>query len=158
MSEKALRPFWIHQIVEYLIGIALISQGFQDPSPLMPVVLGGVIVVNAAMVRGPMGAFKFIGRRVHRWCDVGVVGVCIGAVVQPWIDVSTTGRALILVILLPFGFLWFYTDWAERPARSARRVARAGPRSDAVGRTAGRVAGRSYVAARDAVKKRTDNT
>lgn len=155
MSERALRPFWIHQLVEYLIGIALISQGFQDQNPLVPVVLGGLIVVNAAMVRGPMGAFKFIGRRFHRWCDVVVGAICIGAVAQPWVDVSSTGRAIILVILLPYGFLWFYTDWAERKGRVARRAANTGPRSDAAGRTAGRIAGKSYVAARKAVKKRS---
>ncbi len=60
-------------------------------------------------------------------------------------------RAQIIVaaILLPFGFLWFYTDWAERPARVERLKAKAGPKGDSAGRTAGRIAGKSYVAARD---------
>ena len=31
-----MRPFWIHQFAEYLIGIALVSQGLQDTEPLVP--------------------------------------------------------------------------------------------------------------------------
>jgi hypothetical protein len=155
-SEKALRPFWIHQMAEYLIGIALISQGMQDPYPIVPTVIGGLIVVNAAMVRGPLGAFKFIGRRVHRWCDVTVAALAVAAIAQPWVEVSSAGRILVGAILVPFGFLWFYTDWAERPARVERQKAKAGPRGDTAGRTAGRIAGKTYVAARDVIKKQTD--
>jgi hypothetical protein len=57
---------------------------------------------------------------------------------------------IMLIILVPLGFLWFYTDWAERPQRSQRRVNRAGVRGDAVGRSAGRLAGNAY----NAIKKR----
>ena len=27
-----MRPFWIHQLVEYLIGVALVAQGLQSPN------------------------------------------------------------------------------------------------------------------------------
>ncbi len=156
-SEKALRPFWIHQLAEYLIGVALISQGMQDPYPIVPTVIGALIVVNAAMVHGPLGAFKFIGRRVHRWCDLGVAAIAVGAIVQPWVEVSSSGRIIVVAILLPYGFLWFYTDWAEKPARVERQKAKAGPQGETAGRTAGRLAGKTYVAARNVIKKQTDS-
>jgi hypothetical protein len=40
MKERAMRPFWIHQLAEYMIGIALVSQGLQDTEPLLPSLAG----------------------------------------------------------------------------------------------------------------------
>jgi hypothetical protein len=34
--EGAQRPFWMHQVVEYLIGIVLIGAAFQLPEPVVP--------------------------------------------------------------------------------------------------------------------------
>lgn len=157
MGERAMRPFWIHQLVEYIIGLALIAQGMQDPEPLIPTLAGVLVLVNAAAVRGPMGAFKFIGRRVHRWLDVLVMLVIALAAVQPFAEVEVTGRGIMLIMLLPLGFLWFYTDWEERPGRKERRAAKASGRSDDMGRTAGRVVGSAYVAGKKAVKKQSES-
>lgn len=153
-SERAMRPFWIHQIAEYLIGLALVAQGVQDTEPLVPAVAGALVVLNAAVTRGPVSAFRWVGRRTHKWLDVGVIGVLIVGAVQPWLPISSGGRLVLAVMVLPLGFLWFYTDWAERPARAQRRAAQAGPTSDSVGRTAGRVAGAAYSTARESVRKR----
>ena len=35
-SDRARRPFWIHQIAEYGVGLALVSLGLQAPDPLVP--------------------------------------------------------------------------------------------------------------------------
>lgn len=154
MGERAMRPFWIHQFAEYLIGVALVSQGLQDPEPLLPTVAGALIVVNAAVVTGPLGAFRLVRRGLHRWLDVVVMVLVAVAALQPWVAVSSAGRLVMLVILLPLGFLWFYTDWAEKLSRKQRRVANAGPTGEQVGRTAGRVAGSAYASARAAIRKR----
>lgn len=143
-----MRPFWIHQFAEYLIGLALVAQGLQDPDPLVPAVGGALVMVNAAIVRGPMGAFRLVGRRFHRWLDVVVMAALLVGALQPWLGIAGSGRLVMLVVLLPLGFLWFYTDWAERPARRARRVGQAGPTSESVGRSAGRAAGAAYSAIR----------
>jgi hypothetical protein len=155
MGERAMRPFWIHQVAEYMIGIALVSQGLQDPQPLVPTIAGTVVIANASMVRGPLGAFKRIGRSLHRWLDLVVMVLLLMAGVQPWIEVSATGRATILVVLLPLGFLWFYTDWAEKLGRKQRRIDNAGVTGEQVGRTAGRIAGNGYLAAKQAIKNRS---
>jgi hypothetical protein len=156
MAERAMRPFWIHQLAEYLIGLALVAQGMQDPEPLVPAVAGGLVMVNVAIVRGPLGAFRFIGRRVHRWLDVVVMLAIVVGALQPWVAVEASGRLIMLVMLVPLGFLWWYTDWAERPDRRRRRADRAGPRSDDLGRSAGRMAGNAWVAGKRAVKKRSE--
>lgn len=139
-----MRPFWIHQVAEYLIGLALVAQGVQDAEPLVPAVAGALVVVNAAVTRGPVGAFKWVGRRSHRWVDLAILLALVAGAAQPWIDITTGGRLVLLIMLAPLGFLWFYTDWAERPARRDRRVTQAGPTSDSVGRAAGRAVGTAY--------------
>jgi hypothetical protein len=156
MGERAMRPFWIHQVAEYLIGIALVTQGLQDPEPVVPCVVGTLVIFNAAIARGPLGAFRWVGRGLHRWFDIGLMVLIAVAAVQPWIEVSTTGRAMMLVTLLPLGFLWFYTDWADRTARKERRKANAGPTGEQIGRSAGRLAGSSYAAAKEAIRKRSE--
>ena len=151
MTERAMRPFWIHQLAEYLIGVALIAQGLQEKDPLVPAVAGAAGMVNVAIARGPLGAFKWIGRRTHRWLDLLVMVAMLVAAVQPWVEVPAGGRLLMLVMLVPLGFLWFYTDWAERQGRRQRRVDRAGVRGEDVGRSAGRLAGNAF----KAIKKRS---
>lgn len=156
MGERAMRPFWVHQAAEYVIGIAIVAQGLQDPDPVVPSVIGTLVIFNAAIVRGPLGAFRWIGRGVHKWFDVALMALIAVTAVQPWIDINSTGRGLLLIMLLPLGFLWFYTDWAERRARSERRAAAAGPTGEQVGRMAGRIAGTGYAAAKQAIKKRSE--
>jgi len=150
MSERAMRPFWIHQLAEYLIGVALVAQGLQDPDPLVPAVAGIVVILNAAIVRGPLGAFRWVGRRTHKWLDLVVIGAILLGALQPWVTAGSGGRLIMLVILVPLGFLWFYTDWAERPQRKDRRRAQ-GVSGEAVGRSAGRMAGNAF----NAIKKKT---
>src|SRR5262245_50774570 len=156
MGDRAMRPFWIHQAAEYLIGIAIVAQGLQDPVPVVPSVIGTLVILNAAIARGPLGAFRWVGRATHRWFDVALMGLIAFTAVQPWVEISTTGRARLLIMLLPLGFLWFYTDWAERPARKERRKEAAGATGEQVGRTAGRVAASGYLAAKQAIKKRSE--
>lgn len=150
-----MRPFWVHQFAEYLIGISLVAQGMQDISPLVPSLAGALVMVNASVVRGPLGAFKLVSRGVHRWLDIAVMIAILVGVVQPWIEVEVTGRLIMAVMLVPLGFLWFYTDWAERTERKQRRTAGAGSTGDVVGRSAGRVAANAYLAGKKAVKKRS---
>ena len=151
MAERAMRPFWIHQLAEYLIGVALIAQGLQEKDPVVPAVAGLLVLLNAAIARGPLGAFKWVGRRLHRWLDLVVMIVILVAAVQPWTTVPPGGRLIMLVILVPLGFLWFYTDWAERPGRQARRLERADVKGENVGRSAGRLAGNAF----NTIKKKT---
>lgn len=149
-----MRPFWIHQLAEYLIGIALVAQGVQDAEPLVPAVAGTLVIVNAAVTRGPVGAFRWVSRGQHRWLDVVVMAMIAAGAAQRWVDVSSAGRLVMAVVLVPLGFLWFYTDWAERVSRRDRRAASAGPTSETVGRAAGRAAGNAYGSAREAIRRR----
>jgi hypothetical protein len=158
MGERAQRPFWIHQFTEYVIGFALVVFGLQDTAPTMPAAAGIVVLVNAAMVRGPLGAFTLIGRKVHRVIDVVVMAALIAFAVQPWVEVSALGRLVLVAIAVPMAFLWWYTDWEERAGRKQRRADRGSESSADVGRTAGRAAANAYLAGKRAIKKHTDDS
>jgi hypothetical protein len=140
-SERARRPFWLHQAAEYLLGIILVMQGLQMPQPLVPAAAGVLVMLNAATAIGPLGAFRLAGRRTHRIADLVVLGVLVVAAVQPFVEVDAASRGIVLVIAGVLAVVWYYTDFAERPERAKRRDARAGPRSDRIGRSAGRAAG-----------------
>ncbi len=155
MGEHATRPFWVHQLAEYLIGVVLVAQGLQDPQPLLPCVAGTLIFANASAVRGPLGAFKLVRRRLHKWLDLAVMTILLGFAVQPWVEISSTGRIMLLVMLVPLAFLWWYTDWAERATRAQRRAARTGSSGELVGKAAGRVAGNGYRTARQMIRNRS---
>jgi hypothetical protein len=145
-TERARRPFWIHQVVEYLVGIGLISASVQLPDPAAPALLGLLIVLNAAVAKGSAGAFRLVGRRLHRTLDLVVIGVLVFFAVQPWFSIDATARLLIGAIAFILCFVWFYTDFAEQPTRAERRAAKAarGPRdSTEIGRRAGRAVGNS---------------
>lgn len=147
-ENRALRPFWMHQIVEYILGIVLISAGFQSPQPVVPSVLGVVIMLNAAITEGPGGAFRLVHRKVHRVLDVVVVGLLVVGAVQPFVSIDSTSRILLGAMAVVLGVVTWNTDFATKDERKARRRRAARPSSEEIGRRAGRVVGDGVNAAK----------
>lgn len=150
--ERARRPFWMHQLVEYLIGIVLVSLAIQSPTPAVPAVMGALVLVNSAVAIGPAGAFRLVPRRLHRSLDLVVMVLLVAAAVQPWFDVESTGRLVLGAIAFVLFFVWFHTDFDDREQRRERRAARARPSSEELGRRAGRIVGDGV----NAVRRRGD--
>lgn len=146
MAVSAKRPFWMHQIVEYILGGALVASGLQSPTPLVPSVVGGIVVLHAAITIGPLGAFRFITRRVHRVIDVAVIAVELLAGVQPWISLQSGTRIIVVGIAFVHFFIWWQTSFAERT--KSPPVSAEGGRSTEVGRIAGRLVGNGVNAVR----------
>lgn len=153
MADRAQRPFWIHQFIEYVVGFALIAFGFQDTNPTVPAVVGVVVIVNAAVVHGPFGAFRLISRRVHRWVDVVVLALLVLVAVQPWVEMSSLGRLVLIGIVVPLAFSWWYTDWGTRAERKERRAGQGSQRSEDIGATAGRKAAEYYKAGKKMIER-----
>ena len=65
--ERMRRPFWMHQLVEYILGFALIMTSIQQPEPRIPALMGLVILLNAAIVAGRPGRSS--------WCRAGSTGI-----------------------------------------------------------------------------------
>jgi hypothetical protein len=152
---RVRRPFWMHQIVEYIIGIALVAAAVQQLQPRVPALLGLVIILNASIAKGAAGAFRVVGKRTHRWLDLVVIGLLIAGAVQPWFSIDNVGRFMLGAFAFVMFFVWFHTDFTERvprPERAARPTsaratgttsAQASDKvtSEDIGRGAGRLVG-----------------
>lgn len=146
MAVTAKRPFWMHQLVEYILGGALIASGLQSPTPLVPSIVGAVVMLHSAITIGPLGAFRLITRRVHRTVDVAVLAVEVLAVVEPWIDLDSATRIIVACIAFVHVFVWWQTNYAQRT--KPLNVSGEGGRSTEVGRIAGRLVGNGVNAVR----------
>lgn len=144
------RPFWMHQLVEYLLAIALLSQGLRAATPLVPTVLGALLLVNVAVVDGPLAAWKAVRRPVHRVLDVMLCAVLAVAAFLPASLVSSSTRVMIGGSAAVMAFMIWRSDYRERDQRPA--VPSGAGRSEEVGRLAGRAVGHSVNAWRRARK------
>jgi hypothetical protein len=149
-----------------MMGAVFVAQGLQSPTPLVPSLCGGLVMLNTACAKGPLSAFRIFGRRMHQILDAVVIAVVIVMTVQPVITVDTSTRLIMGVLAFVLAFIWWQSDFSES-ARTNRREAaqrstqtapqgsatsasapRPAPRApdgtiaDTVGRTAGRLAGK----------------
>ena len=150
-TDRVLRPFWLHQCAEYLIGLVLVAMGLQSIEPAIPTIAGGVVILNAALVDGPLGAFRLFSRRAHRVVDVVVIVALAVAAVIPWIDIDATSRILLGAGAAVLAVVWWNSAFESRRSRAAAAVAQQ-DRSEAIGRGAGRLAGNIAKAVRDRSK------
>ncbi|MFM8382933.1 MAG: hypothetical protein ACKOA6_13205 [Actinomycetota bacterium] len=146
MRAAAKRPFWLHQVAEYVIGLAAIASGLQSPDPLLPAVTGGLVLLNAAIADGPFAAFRLVGRRVHRLADVVVVALMAALVAVPGAELSV--RLTQVALTAVFVVVVMGTDYRAPIEKKARQSAAEGT-SDEIGRMAGRVAGSLAARVRD---------
>ena len=163
MGESGKRPFWMHQLVEYILGGALVASGIQSPYPVMPAVLGGVIILHAAFTRGAMAAFNVIDRRIHRFIDPFIIVLVVFSAIRPWAEIDEGTRFVVLGIAAVHAVVWMSSSFAEKPTRSKKQksapaapVKAAAPgepadpndRSVIVGQKAGRMAASGVLFAR----------
>ena len=143
-DDRYLRPFWLHQAAEYLLGMVLVAQGLQSPAPTFPALAGGLLLLEAAIVDGPLGAFRLVSRRLHRWLDVAVAVAIVAVAALPFLDIDNTSRMLMVVVTVVFGFVW----WNTRFEHATRAPGAPVDRGEAVGRFAGRAVGSAVRAVR----------
>jgi hypothetical protein len=142
-SDRATKfPFWLHQALEYLVGILIASQAIHAEHLVLPVLAGGVMVLLAATADGPLGAYRVVPRRLHRVADLGAAGVLALIAVLARNDGATVvglvaASAVVLVILV------IRTDFRPRPTKAQRRAAAAAARGEPDGGTANRIGRRA---------------
>lgn len=154
MAEGGKRPFWMHQLVEYILGGALVASGLQSPYPVMPAVLGGVIMLHAAFTKGALAAFNVLDRRVHRFIDPFVILLVVASAIRPWAKIDEGTRWIIFGIAVVHLVVWMSSSFTEKPKKTkgapAAPAAPADPsdRSVVVGQKAGRFAASGVLLAR----------
>lgn len=106
-------PFWAHQLVELLLGGLLLVEGARTGEHTAVVVsLGGLLLLLALCSDGALGAWPWIGHRLHRVLDLVVAAMLtlsplllglhrlfaivmleVAAVAMVWLAVRTEWRA-----------------------------------------------------------------
>ncbi len=157
MAEAGKRPFWMHQLVEYILGGALVASGLQSPYPIMPTVLGGVIMLHAAMTKGALAAFNVIPRQIHRFIDPAIIVLVLLSAIRPWVEIDDGTRVIVFGIAAVHFVVWLSSSFAEKQKKQKRgsvatavSSAPADPndRSVVVGQKVGRMAASGVLFAR----------
>jgi hypothetical protein len=155
-TDRVLRPFWLHQAAEYLVGLVIVAMALQTPDPTVTVLAGALVLLNAALVDGPLGAWRLFDRRAHRIADLVVIGALLLGAVLPGLNVDATGRAILAVAAVVLAVVWWNSAFESRATRrraaAERATAPKADRSEAIGRGAGRLAGNVAKAIRDRQK------
>ena len=124
----------MHQLVEYILGGAMVAVGLQSPDPLVPSVMGGVILLYGGCTKGALSAFRVFDRRIHRWFDPVMIAIVVFAAAQPWLTVRNDTRFVMGAIAVVWVVVWLGSSFAEKPKRGKGAGAVA---SDGAGGTAG---------------------
>ena len=164
MAEAGKRPFWMHQLVEYILGGAMVAAGMQSPEPIVPSVLGGVILLYGGSTKGALSAFRVLDRRIHRWLDPVMIAVVVLAAAQPWVTVRNDTRVVMVAIAIVWVVVWLGSSFHEKPKKqkgsgsgSGSDIGGAGSRGDLsteIGKKAGRAVGVGVNMVRAAKAKR----
>ena len=167
----------MHQAAEYVLGIAFVAQGLQSATPMVPSLMGGLVVLNTACAKGPLSAFQIFGRRMHRTLDAVVIIAVIVAAVQPFASIDNATRGIMLFLAFGLAFIWLQSDFTEaavkaeqvRAAKAAKAAAKSKPLApptkptsassgsvsdDSIAASAGRAAARLYGGGVNAYRKR----
>lgn len=137
MPMAGKRPFWLHQLAEYLLAACLLVSGLRGADPVVPVALALALAINAACVDGPLSAFSGLSRPAHRVVDIVIVVAMVVALFVPGVG----SKWVIGGVALVQAFIVLNTRYTKRVKRPPVEVSEGGGRSEEVGRLAGRAAG-----------------
>lgn len=94
---------WLVQSIEYAIGIGVGAASINSPDKLPMALVGTAIVLNAAVVRAPLSAFRWSSPVVHRIAGAIIAAVALLAAFTLQLDVSTV--LVLLSAALAQGFV-----------------------------------------------------
>lgn len=117
----------MHQLVEYVIGVLLVSQGLQAAEPAIPTLIGAAVLANAAIAKGPLAAFPKVPRAIHRIADLVLLVATAVAACLPGSIVDTSTRVILIGVGAVFAYVVWKTDYREKPRRASRLRRAAAP-------------------------------
>lgn len=90
----------VHQAVDYAVGFALASAAVRSPDRTPMVLSALVVILNTAVLRGPLAAWRWAGVQTHRVMDllVACAGIVL-AVVAP-LAVVTKGELVAAALVI----------------------------------------------------------
>jgi hypothetical protein len=114
-------PFWIHQLVELLLGMLLLVQGARTGEhTAVLVTLGGVLLLLALCSDGALAAWPWIGRRLHRVLDLVAAAVLALSPLALGLD-HVLPIVILEVAAAAMVWLALRTEWRTPVKRSRTR-------------------------------------
>ncbi len=111
-------PVWIHQLVEYLLAVLIVTQSINaGKTATFLAVTGGLLFLLAATTDASAGAVRWIPLQLHRLLDVAVIGALVAA---PIVTGSTDPIAWALCLLAAAAVAWL--NWHTQWSRGSRRT------------------------------------
>ncbi|MDQ1431652.1 MAG: hypothetical protein QOF40_2254, partial [Actinomycetota bacterium] len=113
-------PFWAHQLAEMLLGGLLLVEGARTGQHTAVLVgLGSALLLLSLSSDGALGAWPWIGRRVHRALDVVAAAVLA---VSPLLLALSSALPIVILEAAAVGMVWLglRTNWAPKPVRRGR--------------------------------------
>ncbi len=119
----------VHQAVEFLLGLFLISSSVRiasDHGGGAVLGLGLALLMLPAITIGPLAALRVLSPTVHRVVDVVIVMV---AITSPLLSLGLDGNAILMMVLtaVALAVLTRSTSYTVRPRRRPRPPAVAPP-------------------------------
>jgi hypothetical protein len=109
-NEKLDRRFlrqrkhmWLVQLLEYAIGFAIAWSASRASAPLIPAIVAGAVICNAAVVKAPLSAFRITGPQVHRAIGIALSVAILAAAI--FVDVDAMTKALLVIGAVAEGFV-----------------------------------------------------
>jgi hypothetical protein len=118
-------PFWAHQLAEMLLGGLLLIEGARTGQHTAVLVgLGSALLVLSLTSDGALGAWPWIGRRLHRVLDFAAAAVLA---VSPLLLSLSAALPIVILEAAALGMVWLAlrTNWAQKRTRQ-----RAAPTAD----------------------------
>jgi hypothetical protein len=130
-SAAARIPFWVHQVVELLLGILLLVQGARTGQHTAVLLTLGVLLLLLALCSdGALAAWPWIGRRVHRVLDLVVVAVLALSPLVLGVD-EVFAVVILEVAAAAMLYLALRTEWRRAPKRTKRKSSAVSPGASA---------------------------
>jgi hypothetical protein len=129
-------PFWLHQAIEYALGLGLVFQATQGGAMTPAVLAGAALLIVAATVDGPLAAWNAVSRPAHRAIDIVVALTMLALAIIPGTGIDPLARGALGLGAALEGVLILLSDYS--PKRPRRPL----PDSEEIGRAAGRMVGK----------------
>ena len=101
--QRQRRHLWLVQLLEYAIGFAIAWSASRASEPVVPAIVAGAVITNAAIVKAPLSAFRVTGPQVHRVIGVALSIATLASAI--FVDVDAGTKALLVVGALAEGFV-----------------------------------------------------
>ncbi|HTN78190.1 MAG TPA: hypothetical protein VMK16_00845 [Acidimicrobiales bacterium] len=143
------RPYWLHQVAEYIVGLVLllsIARAHGDAAPLLGAG-AALVLINVAISGPPAGCVRMVSRPVHKWTDVAVVAALVAMPIVFHDRASSTVWLVMIFSALVLLVVRLTTNYSVKPPREPMPpisdIAKASPR--ALGRALGKAQRRPQV-------------